>query len=43
MLYNKIIYTNNIKYLAVILTKQVKDINYKNFKLLKKETEEDIL
>ena len=30
----------NIKYLGVALTKEVKDFN-KNFKTLKKETEED--
>ncbi|KAL6038896.1 hypothetical protein STEG23_007724 [Scotinomys teguina] len=34
--------TNNMKYLGVILTKQVKDLFDKNFKSLKKETEEDI-
>ena len=32
--------TNNIKYIGVTLTKQVKDMY--NFKSLKKETEEDI-
>jgi hypothetical protein len=32
------IVTNNIKYLAVTLTKQVKDL-YKKFKSLKKDTE----
>jgi hypothetical protein len=31
--------TNNIKYLGVTLTKQMKDL-YKNFKSLKKEFEE---
>jgi hypothetical protein len=31
---------NNIKYLGVSLTKQVKDLHDKNFKSLKKETEE---
>jgi hypothetical protein len=34
------IVTNNIKYLGVTLTKEVKDL-YKNFKSLKKEIEED--
>jgi hypothetical protein len=34
--------TNNIKYLSLILTKQVKDLHDKNFKSLKKEIEEDI-
>jgi hypothetical protein len=34
--------TNNIKYLGVTLTKQVKDLYNKNFKSLKKETEEDL-
>ena len=34
--------TNNIKYLGVTLTKQVKDLYDKNFKSLKKEIEEDI-
>jgi hypothetical protein len=33
--------TNHIKYLGVNLTKQVKDLYDKNFKFLKKETEED--
>jgi hypothetical protein len=32
---------NNIKYLGVTLTKQVKDLYYKNFKSLKKEIKED--
>jgi len=36
-----IIVPNNIKYLSVTLTKQVKDMHNKNFKPLKKETEED--
>jgi hypothetical protein len=36
------IVTNNIKYLGVTLTKQVKDLYNKNFKSLKKEIEEDI-
>jgi hypothetical protein len=31
---------NNIKYLGVTLTKQVKDLYDKNFKFLKKEIEE---
>ena len=30
------IVTNNIKYLGVMLTKQMKDLYYKNFKSLKK-------
>ena len=34
--------TNNIKYLGVTLTKEVKDLFYKNLKSLKKETEENI-
>ena len=34
--------TNNINYLDVTLTKQVKDLFDKNFKSLKKEIEEDI-
>jgi hypothetical protein len=34
--------TNNIKYLGVTLTKQVKDLYDKNFKSLRKEIEEDI-
>jgi len=33
---------NNIKYLGVTLTKQVKDMYYKNFKSLKKEIEADL-
>jgi hypothetical protein len=33
---------NNIKYLGVILIKQVKGLYYKNFKSLKKEIEEDL-
>jgi hypothetical protein len=36
------IVTNNIKYLAVTLTKQVKFFSDKNFKSLKKEIEEDL-
>ena len=36
------IVTNNVKYLGVTLTKQVKDLYDKNFKSLKKEIEEDI-
>jgi hypothetical protein len=36
------IVTNNIKYLDVTLTKQVKDLYDKNFKSLKKENEEDL-
>jgi hypothetical protein len=35
------IVTNNIKYLGVTLTKQMKDLYDKNFKSLKKEIEED--
>jgi hypothetical protein len=34
--------TNNIKYLGVNLTKQVKDLYDNNFKSLKKEIEEDL-
>jgi hypothetical protein len=34
--------TNIIKYLAVSLTKQMKDLYDKNFKYLKKEIEEDV-
>jgi hypothetical protein len=36
------IVTNNIKYLGVTLTKQVKDLYGKNFKSLKKEIEKDL-
>jgi hypothetical protein len=36
------IVTNNIKYLGVSLTKEVKDLYDKNFKSLKKEIEEDL-
>jgi hypothetical protein len=36
------IVTNNIKYLGVTLTKEVKDLYDKNFKSLKKEIKEDI-
>jgi hypothetical protein len=36
------IVTNNIKYLGVILTKELKDLYDKNFKSLKKEIEEDL-
>jgi hypothetical protein len=36
------IVTNNIKYLGVSLTKQVKDLYDKNFNSLKKEIEEDL-
>jgi hypothetical protein len=35
------IFTNNIKYLGVTLTKEVNDLYDKNFKSLKKEIEED--
>ena len=34
--------TNNITYLSVTITKQVKDLFDNNFKSLKKEIEEDI-
>jgi hypothetical protein len=36
------IVTNNIKYLGVILTKEVKDLYDKNFKSPKKEIEDDL-
>jgi hypothetical protein len=36
------ILTNNVKYLGVTLTKEVKDLYDKNFKFLKKEIEEDL-
>jgi hypothetical protein len=36
------IVTNNIKYLGVMLTKQVKGMYGKKFKSVKKETEEDL-
>jgi hypothetical protein len=36
------IVTNNIKYLGVTLTKELKDLFDKNFKSLKKEIEEDL-
>jgi hypothetical protein len=36
------IVTNNIKYLSVTLTKEVKDLYIKNFKSLKKEIKEDL-
>ena len=36
------IVTNNIKYLGMTLTKEVKDLYDKNFKSLKKEIEEDL-
>ena len=35
------IVTNSIKYLGITLTKEVKDLFDKNFKVLKKEIEED--
>jgi hypothetical protein len=35
------IVTNNIKYLSVTLTKEVKDLYDKTFKFLKKEIEEN--
>ena len=34
--------SNNIKYLGVTLTKEVKDLYDKNFKSLKKEIKEDL-
>jgi hypothetical protein len=34
--------TNNIRYLGVILTKEVKDLYDRNYKSLKKEIEENI-
>ena len=34
--------TNNIKYLGVTLTKQMKDLYDKNFRSLKKEIKEDL-
>jgi len=37
-----IIVTNNVKYLGVTLTKQVKNLYDKNFKSLKKEIEENL-
>jgi hypothetical protein len=36
------IFTNNIKYLDMTLTKEVKDLYDKNFKSLKQEIKEDI-
>jgi hypothetical protein len=36
------IVTNNIRYLGVTLTKEVKDLYDKNFKSLKKEIKEDL-
>jgi hypothetical protein len=36
------IVTNNIKYLGVTVTKQVKDLYDKNFTSLKKEIEENL-
>jgi hypothetical protein len=36
------IVTNNIKYIGVTLTKEVKDLSDKNFKSLKKELKEDL-
>jgi hypothetical protein len=36
------IVTNNVKYLGLTLTKQVKDLYDKSFKSLKKEIEEDL-
>jgi hypothetical protein len=37
-----IIVTNNIKYLGVILTKQVKDLYDKNYKYTEKQIKEDL-
>ena len=37
------IVTNNMKYLGVTLTKQVKDLYNKNFKSLNKEIEENLI
>ena len=39
---HSIIVTNNIEYLGVTTTNEVKDLYDKNFKSLKKETEEDL-
>ena len=39
---NKKIATNNIKYLGVTITKQVKGLYEKSFMYLKKEIEEDL-
>jgi len=39
---HSIIVSNNLKYLGVTLTKQVKDLYGKNFKSLKTEIEEDL-
>jgi hypothetical protein len=36
------IFTNNVKYLGMILTKEVKDLYDKNFKSLKKVIKEDL-
>jgi hypothetical protein len=36
------IVTNNIKYLVMTLTKEVKDLYDKNFKSVKKEIKEDL-
>jgi hypothetical protein len=36
------IVTNNIKYLVVTLTKELKDLYDKNFKAMKKEIKEDL-
>jgi ABC-type Zn uptake system ZnuABC Zn-binding protein ZnuA len=36
------IVTNNMKYILVTLTKQLKDLYDKNFKSLKEEIEEDL-
>lgn len=33
--------TNNIRYLDVTVTKQVKDLSDKDFKIMRKEIEED--
>jgi hypothetical protein len=36
------IVTNNIKYIGMTLTKQVKNLYYKNFKSLSKDIKEDL-
>jgi hypothetical protein len=37
------IFTNNIKYLDITLTKHMKGLYYKNFRSLKKENKEDLI